>query len=218
MSLICGPDLIYTSPLSRIQRQIPDFRYVLYDVEMEYEFEATWIDLRVVMFSHGNYLLYHVPLRSSDKALEVMLKLKRSLLASRGWWTDSLIKVPIEAISQDFPCIVDIGADHRCHILTKALHNPREFPAECDFITSYRRFTALVEAPGTLRARDVLLIRLEFDKLILSVFVLLSLVLSIVCGVVAGFCWKSLDTGLGVFGAVIGVDGVVMGILAYFLN
>lgn len=98
------------------------------------------------------------------------------------------------------------------------MHNPREFPAGCDFVTSYRRFTALVEEPGTLRARDVLLIRLELDKLIFSAFVLLSLILSIICGVVAGFRWKSLDTGLGVFGAVIGVDGVVMGILAYFLN
>ncbi|KAJ4860214.1 hypothetical protein T069G_05202 [Trichoderma breve] len=205
-----------------------------WDVETGYQFEITWIDLRVVMFSHGNYLLYHIPLRSSDKAIDVMPKLKRSLLTSRGWWTDKLTKVvpfltpvvynatmcpvPIEVISQDLPCVVDIGAEYRCHILTKALNNPREFPAGCDFVTSYRRFTALVEAPGTLRARDVLLIRLELDKLIFSAFVLLSLILSIICGVVAGFCWKSLDTGLGVFGAVIGVDGVVMGILAYFLN
>ncbi|KAL7957010.1 hypothetical protein V8C34DRAFT_194394 [Trichoderma compactum] len=202
-----------------------------WDVETEYQSEAAWIDLRVVMFSHGNHLLYHVPLRSSDKAIDVILKLNKSLVTSRGWWTDNLIKavpfltpvvynatmcpVPIEAISRDLPCIVDIGAEYRCHILTKALHNPREFPAGCDFVTSYRRFTALVEAPGTLRARDVLLVRLEFDKLVLSAFVLLSLILSIICGAVAGFCWKSLDTGLGVFGAVIGVDGVLMGILAY---
>ncbi|KAM6487869.1 hypothetical protein HDV62DRAFT_346209 [Trichoderma sp. SZMC 28011] len=198
---------------------MPDFvMSSSWDVETGYQFETTWIDLRVVMFSHGNYLLYHVPLRSSDKALDVILKLKRSLLASRGWWTDNLIKVPIEVISQDLPCIVDIGAEYRSHILTKALNNPREFPAGCDFVTSYRRFTALPEAPGTLHARDVLLIRLELNKLIFSAFVLLSLILSIICGVVAGFCWKSLDTGLGVFGAVIGVDGVVMGILAYFLN
>ncbi|KAL6810757.1 hypothetical protein GGI42DRAFT_196322 [Trichoderma sp. SZMC 28013] len=205
-----------------------------WDVETEYQFETTWTDLRVVMFNHGNYLLYHVPLQSSDKATDAILKLKRSLLTSRGWWTDNLIKVvpfltpvvynatmcpvPIEAISQNLPCIVDIGAEYRCHVLTKALHNPTEFPAECDFVISYRRFTALVEAPGTLRARDVLLIRLEFDKLILSAFVLLSLIISIICGVVAGFCWKSLDTGLGVFGAVIGVDGVLMGILAYLLS
>ncbi|KAF3075640.1 hypothetical protein CFAM422_001967 [Trichoderma lentiforme] len=205
-----------------------------WDVETGYQSETARIDLRVVVFSHGSYLLYHVPLRSSDKAVDVILKLKRSLLTSRGWWTDNLIKVvpfltpvvynatmcpvPIEAISQDFPCIVDIGAGYRCHVLTKALNNPREFPAGCDFVTSYRRFTALVEAPGTLRARDVLLIRVEFDKLILSAFVWFSLIFSIICGVVAGFCWKSLDTGLGVFGAVIGVDGVVMGILAYFLN
>ncbi|KAK4071197.1 uncharacterized protein Triagg1_6228 [Trichoderma aggressivum f. europaeum] len=202
--------------------------------ETEYQSEIARINLRVVMFSHGNYLLYHVPLQSSDKAIDAMLKLKRSLVTSRGWWTDNLIKVvpfltpvvysatmcpvPIEVISQDLPCIVDIGAEYRCHVLTKALHNPREFPARCDFITSYRRFTALVEAPGTLRARDVLSVRLEFDKLILSAFVFLSLILSIICGVVAGFCWKSLDTGLGVFGAVIGVDGVVMGILAYLLS
>ncbi|KAL7909799.1 hypothetical protein GGI35DRAFT_399131 [Trichoderma velutinum] len=205
-----------------------------WEVETEHQFETTWVDLRVVMFSHGNYLLYHVPLRPSDKGIDAILKLKKSLVTYRGWWMDNLIKavpfltlvvynatmcsVPIEAISQDLPCIVDIGAEYRCHILTKALHNPREFPAGCDFITSYRRFTALFEAPGTLHARDVLLVRLEFDKLILSAFVLLSLILSIICGVVAGFCWKSLDTGLGVFGAVIGLDGILMGILAYLLS
>ncbi|KAL6810543.1 hypothetical protein V8C40DRAFT_129059 [Trichoderma camerunense] len=204
------------------------------DVETGHQFETAWINLRVVMFSHGNYFLHHVPLRSSDKGTDVMFKLKRFFVTSRGWWTENIIKivpfltpvvynatmcpVPIEVISQDFPCIVDIGAEYRCHVLTSALHNPAEFPAGCDFVTSYRRFTALSEAPGTLRARDVLLVRLEFDELILSAFVLLSLILSIICGVVAGFCWKSLDTGLGVFGAVIGVDGVVMGILAYFLN
>ncbi|KAL6690306.1 hypothetical protein J3F84DRAFT_389701 [Trichoderma pleuroticola] len=205
-----------------------------WDVETEYQSETAWINLRVVVFRHGSYLLHHVPLRSSDKAIDVILKLKRSLVTSRGWWTDNLVRVvpfltpvvynatmcpvPIEAISQYLPCVVDIGAEYRCHVLTKALHNPRVFPAGCDFVTSYRRFTALVEAPGTLRARDVLLVRLEFDKLILSAFVLLSLILSIICGVVAGFCWKSLDTGLGVFGAVIGVDGVVMGILTYLLD
>lgn len=73
---------------------MPDFvMSSSWDVETGYQFKTTWIDLRVVMFSHGNYLLYHVPLRSSDKALDVILKLKRSLLASRGWWTDNLIKV-----------------------------------------------------------------------------------------------------------------------------
>lgn len=45
--------------------------------------------------------------------------------------------------------------------------------------------------------------------------VLLALSFSIACGVVAGVLWKSLDTGLGVFGAVIGVVGVLTGILTY---
>ncbi|KAL7929513.1 hypothetical protein V8C35DRAFT_195643 [Trichoderma chlorosporum] len=203
-------------------------------VEAEYQLETAWIDLRVVMFSRGDYLLYHVPLQSSDNGIDVLLKLKRSLMTSRGWWTTNIMKVvpfltpvvynatmcpvPIETISRDFPCVVDIGAKHRCHVLTKALRNPREFPARCDFVTSYRRFAALAEAPGSSCARDVLLVRLEFDKLIFSALILLSIILSIICGVVAGFCWKSLDIGLGVFGAVIGVDGVVMGIIAYLLN
>lgn len=91
-------------------------------------------------------------------------------------------------------------------------------PARCDFVTSYRRFTAPDEAPGTIRARDALLVRLEFDKLVFSAFAVLSIVSSIICGAVAGICWKSLDTGLGVFGAAIGVVGVVMGISTYFLN
>jgi hypothetical protein len=64
----------------------------------------------------------------------------------------------------------------------------------------------------------VLLVRLEFHKPSLSAFVLLSIILSIICGVVAGIYWKSLDTGLGVFGAVIGMVGVVMSILTYLLT
>lgn len=62
------------------------------------------------------------------------------------------------------------------------------------------------------------MVRLEFDRLIFSAFATLSITVSIVCGAVAGICWKSLDTGLGVFGAVIGVVGVVMAIFTYFLN
>ncbi|TFB06746.1 hypothetical protein CCMA1212_000359 [Trichoderma ghanense] len=191
------------------------------DAEWESRLDATWIDFRVVVLSHGENLLYHIPLRSSDEGIDVIHKLKKTLGTSCGWWKNKFMKVvpflssvvynatmcpvPIEAISQDLPCTVDIGAEYRCHVLTRALHNPRELPADCDFVTSYRRFTAVVEAPGTLRARDVLLIRLELDKLMLSAFVLLALVFSIVCGVVAGISWKSLDTGLGVFGAVIGL-------------
>ncbi|PTB69230.1 hypothetical protein BBK36DRAFT_1167088 [Trichoderma citrinoviride] len=192
-----------------------------WDVELESQFETTWINFRVVVLSHGDYLLYHILLRSSDKGIDVIHKLNNSLSASRGWWMNRLLKlvpfirpvaynakmcpVPIEAISQDLPCTVDIGADYRCHVLTRALRNAKELPAGCDFITSYRRFAAIVEAPGTLRARDVLLIRLELDKLMLSAFVMLALVFSVVCGAAAGIVWKSLDTGLGVFGAVIGV-------------
>ena len=64
-----------------------------WDIETEDQSETARIDLRVVVFSHGNYILYHVPLRSSDKAVDVILKLKRSLVTSRGWLTDTLIKV-----------------------------------------------------------------------------------------------------------------------------
>ncbi|EGR48998.1 uncharacterized protein TRIREDRAFT_107072 [Trichoderma reesei QM6a] len=191
------------------------------DVELESQLDSTWVNFRVVVLSHGDYRLYHIPLRSSDKGIDVMHKLKKTLLTSRGWWTSKFMKivpflrpvvynatmypVPIEAISQDLPCTVDIGAKHRCHVLTRALYNPRELPAECDFVTSYRRFAAIVEAPGTIQPRDVLLILLELDKVMFSATVLLALTFSIICGVVAGILWKSLDVGLGVFGAIIGV-------------
>jgi hypothetical protein len=98
------------------------------------------------------------------------------------------------------------------------LRNPKEIPARCDFVTSYRRFTALEEAPGTIRARDALLVRLEFNKIIFLAFSTLSIILSIISGAVAGVYMQSLDTGLGVFGAVIGVVGVVIGIPACHLS
>ncbi|PTB77501.1 hypothetical protein M440DRAFT_1307307, partial [Trichoderma longibrachiatum ATCC 18648] len=190
-------------------------------VEIESRHETTWINFRLVVLSHGDYHLYHVPLRTSDNAIDAIRKLKKAHVAARGWWTSEFMKfvpfmtlvvynatmcpVPIEAISKDLPCIVDIAAKYHCHVLTTALHNPRELPAGCDFVTSYRRFTATIEAPGTIRAREVLLICMELDKPMLLAVVLLALSFSIACGVVAGVLWKSLDTGLGVFGAVIGV-------------
>jgi hypothetical protein len=64
-----------------------------WEVEMEDQFETAWIDLRVVMLSHGDYLLYHIPLRSSDKGIDVILKLKRCLVTSHGWRTNKLMKI-----------------------------------------------------------------------------------------------------------------------------
>ncbi|RKL09688.1 hypothetical protein BFJ70_g16643 [Fusarium oxysporum] len=200
-----------------------------WEAEMGYYPEPARIDLRVVMPNHDDYLLHHIPLRSSDQGVDAMLKLTRALKASRGrlanWlmkvvpllapvvYTATLYPMPIEAISQDLPCAVNIETECRCHILTKALQNPGEFPNRGDFLASYSRFTAFDEAPGTTRARDVLLVRLELNKLILLAFVVLFIILSIICGVVAGICRESLDTGLGVFGAVIGVIGIVAGVL-----
>lgn len=48
------------------------------DAEWESRLDATWIDFRVVVLSHGENLLYHIPLRSSDEGIDVIHKLKKT--------------------------------------------------------------------------------------------------------------------------------------------
>lgn len=62
-------------------------------VETEYQLETARVYLRVAILSHGDYLLYHMLLRSSDKGIDIIRELKRSLVTSRGWWTNKLMKV-----------------------------------------------------------------------------------------------------------------------------
>lgn len=87
--------------------------------------------------------------------------------------------------------------------------------ARCDFVTSYRRFTALDEARGTISARDALLDR--FLRVFRAVYhrIYHSWCRS-GCLLEEFRYWRVAD--LGVFGAVIGVLGVVMGISTYSLN
>ncbi|KAM0561939.1 hypothetical protein ACHAPJ_002380 [Fusarium lateritium] len=60
---------------------------------MGYYPEPARIDLRVVMPNHDDYLLHHIPLRSSDEGVNAMLKLMRALKASRGRLANWLMKV-----------------------------------------------------------------------------------------------------------------------------
>jgi hypothetical protein len=76
----------------------------------------------------------------------------------------------------------------------------------------------VAEAPGTVRARDALLVKLELNKVILLAFVASSIIGSIVVGVVAGICRHSLDSGFGVGGGLLGVIGVIEGFLTWWLK
>lgn len=60
---------------------------------MEDQLETTGVDLRVIMLTHGDSLLHHIPLRPTDKWMDVFLKLDKTLVASRGFWTSKLVNV-----------------------------------------------------------------------------------------------------------------------------
>jgi hypothetical protein len=60
---------------------------------MEGQIETIGANLRVIMLIHGHPLLYHISLRSSDKWMDVFLKLEVSLVNNRGYWTSILINV-----------------------------------------------------------------------------------------------------------------------------
>jgi hypothetical protein len=126
--------------------------------------------------------------------------------------------VPIEDIS-DVPCVVDIATDpSHCHVLTKAVQDTESLPDTADFVASYGRFAVFYETPGNVCTRDALLVRLELNKLMLLVFVIMSIILSIGFGVLAGIWRQSLDTGLGVSGTILGVIGIVEGSLTWLLK
>ncbi|POR33114.1 Uncharacterized protein TPAR_06689 [Tolypocladium paradoxum] len=132
-------------------------------------------------------------------------------------YTVTLSPVPIEDISRHVPCVADVdAAPSRCHVLMRALRDTRSLPDTADFVASYGRFAVVYETPGSVRTRDTLLVRLDLNKLL--VFVATSIILSIGFGVLAGICQKSLDTGLGVFGAILGVIGIVEGFLTWLLK
>lgn len=106
----------------------------------------------------------------------------------------------------------------RCHVLTKGVRDAESLPDTADFVASYRRFEVVYETPGNVRTRDALLVRLELNKPMLLVFVTMSIILSIGFGILAGICRQSLDTGLAVFGAILGVIGIVEGFFTWLLK
>jgi hypothetical protein len=131
----------------------------------------------------------------------------------------TLSQVPIEDILRDPPCMVDIEASpSRCHILTKAIRDTGSLSDTADFIASYSRFAVVNETTGNIRTRDALLVCLELNKLILLVFITVSILSSAGFGALAGICRHNLDTGLGVFGAILGVIGIVEGLLTWLLK
>lgn len=92
------------------------------------------------------------------------------------------------------------------------------FPDRADFFASYYQFTTTDQQASAAHPRNAFLVKFELDKVILLVFITFALVLSIVCGIIAGVFRESLDTGFGVFGAVMGVIGVVEAVLAQVLK
>ncbi|KAH7120390.1 hypothetical protein B0J13DRAFT_680667 [Dactylonectria estremocensis] len=183
---------------------------------------------------HGYYFLHELALLSSDRGSDVVRKLVKYYEETQwrmSWlikavpfmlpavYTVVLAPVPIEDISRDIPCVVDVdAASSRCHVLTRAVRDTGSLPDTADFVLSYRRFAVVYEAPGKVHIRDALLVRLELNKLILLVFVATSIILSIGFGVLAGIYRESLETGLGVFGAILGVIGIVEGLLTWLMK
>jgi hypothetical protein len=114
--------------------------------------------------------------------------------------------------------MVDTDSEHRSQVLTKALHDIKTHPSTADFITSYARFAVVAEAPGTVRARDALLVKLELNSIILLAFVTSSIIGSIAVGVVVGMWRHNLDSGFGVGGGLLGVIGIIEGFLTWWLK
>lgn len=114
--------------------------------------------------------------------------------------------------------MVDIEDKHRCHVLTNALRKFKTLPSGADFITSYSRFAVVDETPEDIHARCALLVQLELSKVIILLFLVCSLILSAVLGVVVGVWRQSLDSGLGVGGGILGLIGVVEGMLTWWLK
>lgn len=49
-----------------------------------YHLQETQTFLRVVIAKHGDYLLYHAPLRSSEQVADIIIKLKDIIKVSHG--------------------------------------------------------------------------------------------------------------------------------------
>lgn len=114
--------------------------------------------------------------------------------------------------------MVDIDAKHYSHVLTHALRKPETLRSTSDFVTSYSCFAAVDDTTGSVRAGDALLIELELSKVALLVFLIASFISSVIAGVLAGILRHSLDSGIGVWGGVLGSIGAVEGYLAWRLK
>ncbi|KFZ13079.1 hypothetical protein V501_03894 [Pseudogymnoascus sp. VKM F-4519 (FW-2642)] len=188
------------------------------------------VNWRILMPKHGDLNLHHLPLLSTDQGEDVFTKLKKEYDASQSLlkkivpflvpvvYAATLSPVKIEDISGPLPLIVDIDEKHRSHVLTNAMHTPDTLSRTADFLTSYRRFAVIQEAPGSICQRDALLIKLELHKVMLLMFLTISLLVSIGLGVMAGLLRHNVDSGLGVWGAILGVVGIVEGFLTWKLK
>ncbi|KAI0386356.1 hypothetical protein F5Y04DRAFT_290028 [Hypomontagnella monticulosa] len=200
---------------------------------MSHNLASTPIDWRLVQLKNDACFLRHLALQSSDTDAVIIQKLLRTDAESRGRVISFLAKaapfmarvvyvatlspVPVEDLRRGLPCLVDIDTEHRCNVLTKACQSPENVPNTANFFVNYRLFEVIHENPESIRAGDALLVRLEVQKVVLLMFLFAAIIFSAVCSVVAGVCRQSLDTGLGVFGAVLGVIGIVEGYLTYIL-
>lgn len=129
-----------------------------------------------------------------------------------------LSQVPIEDISRNFPCAVNVEAVlGRCNILKIAARDTG-CSLSTDFLTLQRQVAVMDEMSRSVYTREALLLCLEPNKFTLIVFIITSILLSIGFGVLAGLCQESLDTGLGVFGAILGLIGIVERFLTRLLK
>ncbi|KAH8685099.1 hypothetical protein BGZ61DRAFT_534286 [Ilyonectria robusta] len=182
---------------------------------------------------HGDHLLHELPLLPSDRGSDVVRKLvkyfeethrltswliKIAPFMRSAFYRVALSPVPIEDISRNFPCAVNVEAVlGRCNILTIAARDTG-CSLSTDFLTLHRHVAVMDEMSGSVYTREALLLCLEPNKFTLIVFIITSILLSIGFGVLAGLCQESLDTGLGVFGAILGLIGIVEGFLTWLLK
>ncbi|KAH6975188.1 hypothetical protein BKA56DRAFT_688856 [Ilyonectria sp. MPI-CAGE-AT-0026] len=182
---------------------------------------------------HGDHLLHELPLLPSDRGSDVVRKLikyfeethrltswliKIAPFMRPAFYRVALSPVPIENISRNFPCAVNVETVlGRCNILTIAARGTG-CSLSTDFPTLHLQVAVMDEMSGSVCPRDALLLCLEPNKSTLIVCIITSILLSIGFGVLAGLCQESLDTGLGVFGAILGLISIVEGFLTWLLK
>ncbi|EXJ63779.1 hypothetical protein A1O7_00114 [Cladophialophora yegresii CBS 114405] len=183
---------------------------------------------RLLICQTEAFYLHEVPLLSTDRGPAVVETLLHQSLRSESWlakavpfmipaaYTAVLAPVPVELLS-DLPCLVDVETQQYSHVLTTALRQPSQFPATAQFLTSYARFAITPEPRNNAISRDAILIKLQLSKLTLAAFLAITLTVSVVAGVVAGVARHSVDLGLGVFGALVSLVGIVEGFATWRL-